>query len=132
MNKNVVCWFEIYVKDIERAKKFYHQVLRFDFQDVDMSDDEGGSMKMSFFINPNDPDMEGVSGALVEMQGEEVAIGLLNTMVYFPCDDCSEEEAKVEAAGGVLKQPKMAIGEHGFCSICVDSEGNSFGLHSLK
>ncbi|RYG15791.1 MAG: VOC family protein, partial [Chitinophagaceae bacterium] len=23
MNQNIICWFEIYVKDINRAKKFY-------------------------------------------------------------------------------------------------------------
>ena len=27
MNKNVVCRFEIYVKDVERAKQFYSAVL---------------------------------------------------------------------------------------------------------
>jgi uncharacterized protein len=42
------------------------------------------------------------------------------------------EQARVEAAGGKIVQPKMNIGEFGFVSIIQDSEGNSIGLHSMK
>lgn len=28
MNRNPVGWFEIYVQDMDRAKKFYEEVLR--------------------------------------------------------------------------------------------------------
>ena len=27
MNQNIICWFEIYVNDMQRAKKFYNAVL---------------------------------------------------------------------------------------------------------
>lgn len=55
-----------------------------------------------------------------------------STIVYFPCINCSEEEGRVEKAGGKIVTSKMSIGEHGFCSICIDSEGNTFGLHSME
>jgi uncharacterized protein len=29
-------------------------------------------------------------------------------------------------------QPKMSIGDYGFCSIVMDTEGNTIGLHSMK
>jgi predicted enzyme related to lactoylglutathione lyase len=31
-----------------------------------------------------------------------------------------------------IQQPKMSIGEYGFISLAIDSEGNMFGLHSMK
>lgn len=46
--------------------------------------------------------------------------------------DCDIEQARVEGAGGKIFKGKMAIGEHGFMSLCTDTEGNMFGLHSMK
>ena len=53
-------------------------------------------------------------------------------VVYFACDDCSVEEGRAEAAGGKVLQPKMSLGEHGFCSVLMDTEGNTIGLHSMN
>ncbi len=129
MNTNVICWFEIYVDDIDRAKKFYHAVLGTEFQDAPAMED-AGDYRMSFFSSPEN---QGVNGALVQMAGARSgASGNTNTIVYFPCMDCSVEESRVEAAGGTVHMSKMSIGEFGFCSICVDSEGNSFGLYSME
>lgn len=130
MPKDIVCWFEIYVDDIERAKKFYHSVLGLDFEDTPTVT-ETGDYKMAFF--PSDPEGVGVSGALIQMEGVRRAENYATTtIVYFPCEDCSVEESRVKPAGGVVHKSKMSLGEHGFCSICVDSEGNTFGLYSMK
>ena len=131
MNQNVICWFEIYVKDMARAKKFYNAVLGTNFIDAAMPPgDAPGNMKMSFF---SPMENQGVSGALIEMPGTKEGDGAcVNSMVYFPCEDCSIEAAKVVAAGGQVHKEKMDIGEFGFCSICVDSEGNPFGLFSMQ
>jgi predicted enzyme related to lactoylglutathione lyase len=58
--------------------------------------------------------------------------GTGGTLVYFTCEDCSIETARVEPAGGKVLQQKMPIGEHGFCSIVMDTEGNTIGFHSMK
>jgi predicted enzyme related to lactoylglutathione lyase len=58
--------------------------------------------------------------------------GRNSTLIYFACEDCAVEESKVEAAGGHIQKPKMSIGEYGFISLVVDSEGNLFGLYSMK
>jgi len=42
------------------------------------------------------------------------------------------EEGRVGPAGGKVQQSKFSIGEYGFCAICVDSEGNPFGLYSME
>ena len=124
---NPVCWFEIYVNDMQRAKKFYSQVLNMEITDAPPMDGMG-DMQMAFF--PWVENTPNASGALVKMEG--VCAGMGGTMVYFQCEDCFVEESRVEAAGGKVHQPKMSIGEYGFCSMCIDTEGNMFGLHSMK
>jgi uncharacterized protein len=52
--------------------------------------------------------------------------------VYFGSEDCAIEESRVTEAGGKVMKPKMSIGEYGYISLCVDTEGNVFGLHSMK
>lgn len=125
--QNVVCWFEIYVNDIERAKSFYSKVL--DVELSDASEVEGmPDMKMAFF--PWVENAPNANGALVKMK--DMPVGAGGTMVYFQSEDCSVEESRVERAGGKVIQSKFQIGEHGFCSMCMDTEGNMFGLHSMK
>ncbi|ADY52948.1 Glyoxalase/bleomycin resistance protein/dioxygenase [Pseudopedobacter saltans DSM 12145] len=129
MNNNIICWFEIYIDDIDRAKKFYTEVLGTQFQDAPAIPGSG-DLKMSFFSSAEN---QGVSGALVQNgESHNRNKGSLSTIVYFPCVDCSVEEARVKKAGGEVTTPKMSLGEHGFCSICIDTEGNTFGLYSLN
>lgn len=124
---NPVCWFEIYVNDMDRAKKFYSTVLNVELADAPEMDGMP-DMQMAFF--PWAENAPNANGALVKMN--EMAAGAGGTMVYFQCEDCTVEESRVETAGGKIIQPKMPLGEHGFCSMCSDTEGNMFGLHSIK
>lgn len=129
MQNNIICWFEIYVDQLERAKAFYKAVLGTDFHDMAPP---GGSdeFKMSCFSNAEN---QGVSGALVQMKQTRINNPAnTSTVVYFPCEDCSVEESRVEQAGGRVHCPKMSIGEHGFVSLCYDTENNLFGLYSMK
>ena len=130
MNENIICWFEIYVKDMERAKKFYSTVLGTEFRDAPGPGDSPEGMKMCFF---SPMENQGVSGALIEMAGTKEGDGAcVTTMVYFPCKDCSVEESRIAKAGGHVNRSKFSIGEYGFCSICADTEGNPFGLFSME
>ncbi len=131
MNQNIVCWFEIYVSDINRAKQFYSAVLGTTFQDApEVPGDSQGEMRMSFFSHIEN---QGVNGALIEMPGaNEEGHTSVGTMVYFPCHDCSLEESRVTAAGGHVQKTKFSLNAYGFCSICVDTEGNLFGLFSMQ
>jgi len=126
LKRNPVNWFEIYVDDIERAKKFYAEVLQISFQDC-----ETPHGKRAFFPYAEDcDDAPNACGCLYQM--EQVKAGGNSVMVYFECDDCQVEQDRVEAAGGKICVPKFSIGENGFCACCIDTEGNSFGLHSMK
>lgn len=123
---NSVVWFEIYVNDMDRATKFYETVLDVKLQSI--PDPTDASVQMRMF--PGAGEGIGASGSLVKMEGMKA--GGNGIMVYFGCEDCAVEESRVEAAGGSVYKPKMSLGEHGFCSIVADSEGNTIGLHSMK
>lgn len=122
-NVNPVNWFDIYVSNLERAKKFYETV--FSIQLVDLPIEWG---KQAAF--PFENEGLNISGALVEKENQVVNGN--NTVVYFATKDCITEEARVEKAGGKIISPKMSIGEFGFVSIVTDTEGNTIGLHSRK
>ncbi len=120
---NPVCWFDLYVANLERAKQFYEMV--FDIKLVDLPIEWG---KQSTF--PFENGGTNTTGALVEK--ENYVANENNTVVYFSSEDCVTEEARVEKAGGKIIRPKMAIGEFGFISVLQDTEGNTIGLHSQK
>ncbi|MCG7919890.1 MAG: VOC family protein [Candidatus Thiodiazotropha lotti] len=124
MENNPVGWFEIYVDDMERAKNFYRTVLDTSLEKLVVPTESGVEM-WSF---PSDMERYGAPGALVKMEG--FSAGGNSTLVYFGCEDCATEESRVEKAGGRIHQAKMSIGEYGFISIVIDTEGNMFGLHS--
>ncbi|BFM09946.1 VOC family protein [Simiduia litorea] len=121
---NPIGWFEIYVNDLKRAKTFYQKV--FGVELVQLSDPTDSNIDMWSF--GSDFEQYGASGALVKMAG--FPAGGNSTIVYFSCEDCAIEEAKVQPAGGKIHQSKMSIGEYGFCTLAIDTEGNIFGLHS--
>jgi predicted enzyme related to lactoylglutathione lyase len=60
----------------------------------------------------------------------EFPAGGNSTLIYFPCEDCAGEESRVVDAGGAVQKGKMYIGEFGFISRVIDTEGNMIGLHS--
>jgi uncharacterized protein len=128
--KNPVNWFEIYVQDMDRATSFYEKVLNIRMEKMPLppgSGDEGHFQMLTFPFIESEPN---ASGALVKMDG--MSSGGNSIMVYFTCDDCSVEQGRVGQAGGKILKEKFSIGDYGFCSICMDTEGNTIGLHSMK
>ena len=125
MKMKKAAWFEIYVDDMDRATKFYETVL--DTKLEELIDPTGQTTMMSF---PGDMETYGAAGSLVKMEGMKA--GGNSTIVYFHSEDCITEESIVFAAGGKVLNPKMSIGEYGHVSLCMDTEGNMFGLHSMK
>ncbi len=126
---NAVCWFEIYVQDMVRARAFYEAVFGVTLARLESNDAEnGGGMEMWAF--PGQPGNGGASGALVRMPG--CPSGGNSVIVYFGCADCAVEAARVAAAGGRIERPKFPIGHYGHIALVVDPDGNMIGLHSLQ
>lgn len=125
--KNPFTWVEIYVDDMSRARKFYETILNIEMVELPMPEGMGEMEMISF---PWAEGEKNISGALVKMENMKPGAG--GTMVYLACDDCAMEESRVEKANGKVVQQKMPIGDYGFCSIIMDTEGNSIGLHSMR
>jgi uncharacterized protein len=122
--QNPVRWFEIAVRDMPRARRFYETVCDAKLERLTDTPD------MEYWTFPTVTDKFGTGGALVK--SKESAPGTGGTLVYFACDDCAVEAARVVPAGGKIEHDKMPIGEHGFIALARDTEGNRFGLHSMR
>lgn len=125
---NPICWFEIYVQDMRRARQFYEAVFQVKLSPLPNPDPKALA-GMEMWVFPSAMDSYGSSGTLVHMPGCPSGG---STIVYFACDDCATEAARAATNGGKIFKPKMPIGEHGFIALVHDPEGNLIGLHSQK
>jgi uncharacterized protein len=123
MKSNPAGWFEIYVQDMDRSRAFYESVFQGRLENLTIP-----GIEMWAF--PWNMETTGAAGALVRIPG--CPSGGNSTLVYFSCEDCAVEEARVTAAGGKIHRSKMSIGEYGFITLAFDIEGNMFGLHSRQ
>ena len=124
--KHAINWFEIPVKDYERAKQFYTTVMDSKITDYHMPEQ---NMKYGMFAH--DKDNNGIGGGLVEAEGQTpTADG--PTLYLNGGDDLSVPLGKVENAGGKVIMPKTDIGENGFMAQFLDTEGNRIALHSFN
>lgn len=122
---NAVGWFDLYVSNMDRAVAFYESVLQ---QVLSPIGDPTGETRMMGF--PTEMAAYGAGGALVQSPDGRPGPG--GTMIYFSVSDCAIEASRVPAAGGRVVRPKFSIGEFGWVALCQDTEGNLFGLSSMK
>lgn len=120
---NPVVWFEIPVRDLERAQAFYEHVL-----EVTLSPQDMGTFRMAWF--PMQSDVMGATGTLMLSEGYTPSHE--GSLVYFGVDDIEGALERAQAKGGKVVNPKMSIGEHGFVAHLEDCEGNRVALHSTK
>lgn len=111
-------WFEIPVRDLDRAARFYGAVLGTEFADM-----EGPTGVIKCFQSEGRP-----IGALVARPDDVPSRG--GVVIYFETDDLEAALARAQASGGKIALPKTAIGPYGFIGRVEDSEGNHMSLHS--
>ncbi len=123
MKPNPIVWCEIYVQDMDRAKRFYESVFEVKLEKLESP----GSPEMDMWAFPMNMEAVGASGALVKMDG--VASGGSGTIPYFHCDEIAVESERVVNAGGQIHTPKVSIDQYGFMALIIDPDGNMIGLH---
>jgi len=122
---NAINWFEIPVKNYNRAKNFYDTILDSKIEDFPM---EGDTEYGIFSYNR---ESNCVGGAIIKCEGYKPSTE--GSLVYLNgSDDLSIALQKVEAAGGKIVMPKTDIGENGFIAHFLDTEGNKIALHSME
>lgn len=120
---NAINWFEIPVRNMDRAQKFYETVLGQALRREAM-----GPQTLAVF----DSAQAGVGGCL--LAGAEVpAPSATGSLVYLNAKPSLDAAlARVEAAGGRITTPKVQLpGDMGYFAHMTDTEGNRVGLHAL-
>ncbi len=123
-NSNSLNWFEIPVKDVNRAKKFYESAFNMKMQPMQ----EMMGMKMVSF--PWEMGNGKVNGALVESEMHKPSMD--GSVLYLNANPKIQNVIdRIEKSGGKVLMPKTEIGENiGYMAFFVDSEGNKVALHA--
>jgi len=118
--QNIGVWFDIPVLDLERAKKFYTDILDVSFFNITHND-----CKIALFPF----EFGAVTGALVQYPYSQPS--MVGTTIYLNGGkDLNGPLAKVVEAGGEILQEKTWLKEYGYVAFFKDTEGNRVGLHS--
>lgn len=105
--------FEIPVDDAERATKFYKDLFGWKI--------ESFAPGMEYWMIDT---KEGINGGMMKRQRPDHKI-----TDYFGVPSILESSAMVEKLGGKVLMPKTAIPKMGYFAVCMDTEGNVFGLY---
>ncbi len=120
--KNAINWFSIPVKEFERAKSFYEEVLGTSLNEVPM-----GPSRMAFFPTENG----GVGGSLNEKAEDFAPLNNEHISIYLTAPDLEGSLSRTEGAGGKMIMGKTQITpEFGSFGVIMDTEGNLVGLHT--
>ena len=123
--QNAIDWFEIPVRNMDRAAAFYEALLG-----TTIRRETIGPTALGVFTYDVE---QGVGGCL--LAGDNVpAPSLDGSLVYLNAGPSLDVVvARVEAAGGRVLVPKVTLpGDMGCFVHIADTEGNRVGLHALK
>ena len=116
---NRAVWFDIPVANLDRAQKFYETVLN-----IKIFRDKFNDFKFCVL------DHEKSNGGCLMLSPNEISADK-GIMVYMNVDGRIQYAmSKVEPGGGKVLETTHKIGQHGVCSVILDSEGNRIVLHS--
>jgi predicted enzyme related to lactoylglutathione lyase len=129
--KNAANWFEIPVRDMDRALACYETLLA-----APLRRETFGARPYAIF--PHEP--PGAGGALVQDPAREPGAGgpkarphQTGTLVYLNVDGQLDAVlSRAAAAKAVVILPKTSIGNDGHIAILADTEGNRVGLNSFS
>lgn len=111
-----VIHFEIAVENPERAQAFYADALGWNITKWDGPVDY-------WLATTGAREAPGIDGAIMHARPEWQRV--VNTI---DVEDLDAIMAKVEANGGKVVQPRMAVPGVGYMAYCQDTEGVIFGL----
>jgi predicted enzyme related to lactoylglutathione lyase len=115
-----LAYFEVPVYDLKRARKFYQDLLQWEFTKADNPD-----IPMEYWMIRTGPDEQGS----INMGGMHPRMGpAAGILSYVRVDDIDQTLAKVEKMGGKIVNPKTTMQKVGSMAIILDPEGNLIAL----
>jgi predicted enzyme related to lactoylglutathione lyase len=124
---SAIVHFEIHYDDGDRAGKFYTELFGWKVERVPGTVCPGNSMSREQYVPGtvywNITTQEGTYGGLMKRFNPNQKI-----TSYFGVHSIREVSEKVDALGGKVLVPKMAVTKAGYYALCMDTEGNAFGL----
>lgn len=121
---NALTWFEIPAVDYNKTKQFYESLLDVELTNEPMGPPEQQMFYAKFPTQDGDP----VTGAVC--QGPHLKPGDSGTVIYLACQDLDASLGRLEALGGAIIAPKMALPDDlGDIAVIRDCDGNTVGLH---
>ena len=116
-----VVWFDIPVRDLDRAIRFYSAVLG-----VLLRKEQAGRGVAMAVLPHTDTS---IGGCLVQTMDAKPSDG--GPLLYLNADGRLDAAVAATAiAGGTVLQPKHSIGPEGYRAIVLDTEGNRIALYS--
>lgn len=116
-----VIHFEIHAGDPARAISFYEKIFGWTFQKWE------GPMEYWVVVTGAD-DQPGINGGLMKRQGEIDGQAVIAYVCTIDVASVDESVKTIEANGGQVVVPKMAIPGLGWLVYAKDTEGNIFGI----
>ena len=113
---STIVHFDLPADDPKRAKMFYEKLFNWKFELVP---------EMQYYLIET-TDLEGkngVGGGMGKRGSPEQRI-----TNFIGVESVDDYIAKVETLGGKVIQPKMVVPRWGYLAVCLDTEGNTFGL----
>ena len=124
LKPNVPAWFEIPARGVDRAQRFYQDLLG-----VDLIRTRINGVDQAIFPHGGKPN---ASGSLVHCDSGREPSDRLGSLVYLHLDDIRPALARLADVGGeVLLPPQQLPDGIGAYAHIRDSEGNRVGLFSV-
>lgn len=119
---NAINWFDIPVVNLDRAVKFYSEVLG---AELPIMEADFGTMAFLPYDQGS-----GVGGCLAVGEGRKPSAD--GALVYLNGgSDLANPLSRVEKAGGKVVMPKTKVSDEvGYIGIFMDTEGNRVAFHS--
>ena len=124
MITDAISWFEIPVRDLDRAQRFYETVL-----DRKLARETMGEERLAIF-----PAGEGRAQGCINIGPQPVAPSTSGTRVYLDASPSIDAAlSRVADAGGKVVVRKTALPSGmGYWAHMSDTEGNIVGLHAMN
>lgn len=109
--------FDLPADDPKRARKFYTELFGWKFERYPGPEEY-------YLIETEYPEEQpGIRGGMGKRGSPDQKI-----TNYIGVASIDEYLARVESLGGKVTLPKMAVPGFGYLAVCLDTEGNAFGL----